>query len=219
MSRRRLVWDVSELGPHAAHTDEAERKRDDRQTQASRLPHTEGIGSMKMDSKGVMKAAKCGMWLALGTAGAGVLAMPVPAFAAGQWKVNDMLNSAGKQAGVQPTTVTAGTITDWVNKIVSWAIGIAVTFFVLRIALTAFDRMVLANSNTTAHVPFAYPNPGDERYDPNDLDGKQPPEGWTWKRILINFAKQLALVAGAWAIVQLIMGIVQMFMSNTIQGS
>lgn len=170
-----------------------------------------------MDIRNGIKTMRCAMLIASMPAAIGT-ALATPAFAAGQWKVNDMLTNAGKEAGVQPTQVTAGTITEWVNTIVSWAIGIFVAFFVLRIALTAFDRMVLANSNSTAHVPGAYPNPGDERYDPNDVQGA-PPEGWTWKRIWINFAKNIAIVAGAWAFVQLIMGIVQMVMTQAIQGS
>lgn len=172
---------------------------------------------MAMDIRKIAKVATCGMYMALGTAGAAILACPVPAMAAGpgQWSVNTMLNNAGNSGGVTPRSIDATDITNWVNTVVSWAVGIAVAFFVLRVALTAFDRMVLANSNTTAHVPGAYPNPGDERYDPNDVQGNTPPEGWTWKRIWINFAKQIALVAGAWVLVQIVMGIVQMVFAAT----
>lgn len=166
---------------------------------------------MAMDIKKIMKVVTCGMYVALGTAGAAILAMPMPAMAAGgQYSVNDMLTSAGRNAGITPTVVNGDTVTQWVNGIVSWAIRIAVALFVLRIGLTAFDRFVLANSNTTMHVPFAYPNPGDERYDENDVQGNTPPEGWTWKRIWINFGKNLGICAGAWLIVQFIMGIIQM---------
>lgn len=170
---------------------------------------------MAMDIRKITKVVTCGMYVALGTAGAAILAAPVPALAASssQWDVSSMLNSAGKQSGSTPVDVSANTITTWVNGIVSWAVGIAVALFVLRIALTAFDRFVLANSNTTWHVPLAYPNPGDERYDENDIQGNTPPEGWTWKRIWINFGKNLGIVAGAWLLVQLVMGIIQMVSS------
>lgn len=167
---------------------------------------------MAMDIRKVTKVVTCGMYAALGTAGVSILATPVPAMAAvgGQYGVSEMLNNAGRDAGVQPTVINGSTVTYWVNGIANWAVRIAVAFFVLRIVLTAIDRFVLANSNTTAHVPLSYPNPGDERYDENDVKGNTPPEGWTWKRIWINFGKNLGILAGAWLIVQLIMGIIQM---------
>ena len=175
-----------------------------------RASQTEAI--MAMDIRKVTKVVTCGMYAALGTAGVSILATPVPAMAAvgGQYGVSEMLNNAGRDAGVQPTVINGSTVTYWVNGIASWAVRIAVAFFVLRIVLTAIDRFVLANSNTTAHVPLSYPNPGDERYDENDVKGNTPPEGWTWKRIWINFGKNLGILAGAWLIVQLIMGIIQM---------
>lgn len=166
---------------------------------------------MAMDIRKVTKAVTCGMYAALGTAGVSILATPVPAMAAvgGQYGVSEMLNSAGRNAGIQPTVINGSTVTRWVNGIANWAVGIAVALFVLRIILTAIDRFVLANMNTTAHVPGSYPNPGDERYDENDVKGN-PPEGWTWKHIWFNFGKNLGILAGAWLIVQVIMGIIQM---------
>lgn len=181
-----------------------------------------------MNIKSMIKAADCGLKVSLGAlAGLGVVMLPEMAFAAtggasgAQWNVSSMLNNAGSNSGVgfKADALQSSSIADKVNGVASWIIGLAVIFFVLRVVLTAADRMVFANSNTTFHVPFAYPNPGDERYDENDLKGKQPPEGWTWKRIWLNLAKQIALAAGAWVLVQLVMTLVQFVFSNTISGS
>lgn len=172
-----------------------------------------------MDAKRNIKIARSMLYACTGALTIVALVPETALAAGGQWDVDSMLEKGGQTAGISVTTVTAETITQWVNRIVSWAIGIFVAFFVLRIALTAFDRMVLANSNSNAHVPFAYPNPGDERYDPNDIKGNTPPEGWTWKRIWINFGKNIAIVAGAWVLVQLVMGIVSMVMSNVVTQS
>lgn len=171
-----------------------------------------------MNMKNAIKTAR---YLTIGTAGAwtlGALALPGVAMAAGgQWKPEDMMKNAGGTAGLNTgsNVITTQTVTDWVNTVVSWAVGIFVAFFVLRIALTAFDRMVIANMNTTFAVPGAYPNPGDERYDKNDIQNEGATVGWTWKRIWINFAKNIAIVVGAWLIVQLIMNLVLFAMGNT----
>lgn len=171
-----------------------------------------------MNMKNAIKTAR---YLTIGTAGAwtlSALVLPGVAMAAdSQWSPESMMRNAGGTAGldVNNNKITTENVTAWVNSVVSWAVGIFVAFFVLRIALTAFDRMVVANMNTTFAVPGAYPNPGDERYDKNDIQNEGATVGWTWKRIWINFAKNIAIVVGAWIIVQLIMNLVLFAMNNT----
>lgn len=169
-----------------------------------------------MNAKNGIKVARSMLYVCTGAITAGTLLAPATALANNQWNPKTMLQNAGQSAGVHVNEINTSTVTGWVNTVVSWAIGIVVAIFVLRIALTAFDRMVLANNNSTAHIPFAYPNPGDERYDPNDIRGNTPPEGWTWKRIWINFAKNIAIVAGAWLLVQIVMQIVLMVMNQAV---
>lgn len=161
-----------------------------------------------MNMKDGIKTAR---YLTIGTTGVSILTLlAVPAAAwAGQYTPDAMMQNAGKSGNISATTITTDTVTSWVNTVLFWAIGIAVALFVLRIGLTAIDRLVLANLQTNAHVPFAFPNPGDERYSQDEFrDGHTPPEGWTWKRIWLNFAKNLAIIAGAWLIVQVVMGII-----------
>lgn len=163
-----------------------------------------------MDRKNLLKTLRYALVGTSGLSLGGMALLPAVAFAqSGKWDPSGILKTGGKDAGVEASDITAETVQGWVGSIVNWAIGIFVAFFVLRIALTAFDRMVLANMPTTAHVPLAYPNPGDERYDPGEFPGQA--QGWTWKRIFVNFAKNIAIVAGAWVIVQVIMGLVVFF--------
>lgn len=114
-------------------------------------------------------------------------------------------------------------ITSVCTSVTSWAIGLAVAMFILRIGLTAIDRMLLPRQGTKdafhlSQIPIigAYPDP-DEITEMTDneklamsLSGKKGgrPRRWTWQVIWVNFAKQLAVCAGAWILVRVLLGIV-----------
>ena len=148
----------------------------------------------------------------------GSLALAPHEAAAVGWSPDEMMTSAGKTGNLNVTTVNASTVDQWVTGITNWLIGIAVVIFVLRVVLTAVDRMVLGN---TMDGMGGRPGPGG----PGGTGGPGGPQGQgfrlsdipvvgayppnvTWKQVWINFAKNLALVVGAYVIVQLIMGVV-----------
>lgn len=146
---------------------------------------------------------------------AGSLALAPHEAAAVGWQPKDMMDAAGKTSGdIKPTQIDASTVDKWVTGITNWIIGIAVVVFVLRVVLTAVDRMVLGN--TQDGMEGGRPGPGGPggpgpqggfRLSDIPVVGAYPTTV-PWKKVWINFAKNLALVVGAYVLVQLIMGIV-----------
>ena len=143
------------------------------------------------------------------------LAAPATAIAAdGQWTAESMLNSAGESDTFDNNKVkkiNGEYITGIVNNIASWAIGIAVALFVLRVVMTAVDRMIVGEkvdprTGRVQSVLSSIPVIG--AYPPKDMQGN----GYDWKDVWLNFAKQLAICVGAWFLVNLIMGLVSWFM-------
>ena len=150
----------------------------------------------------------------------GSLALAPHEAAAVGWDADEMMTSAGKTSGnIAPTKIDASTVDQWVTGITNWLIGIAVVVFVLRVVLTAVDRMVLGN---TQDGMGGRPGPGGPGGGPGGPGGPQGggfrlsdipvvgayPPNISWKQVWINFAKNLALVVGAYIIVQLIMGVI-----------
>lgn len=148
----------------------------------------------------------------------GSLALAPHEAAAVGWDAEEMMNSAGKTGQLNVTEVNASTVDQWVTGITNWLIGIAVVIFVLRVVLTAVDRMVLGNTQDGMGGrpgpggpggPGAPGGPQGSGFRLCDIPvvGAYPPN-ISWKQVWINFAKNLALVVGAYIIVQLIMGVI-----------
>lgn len=131
------------------------------------------------------------------------------------WTPQDMVGGNGTAMG--GTTITNETISTAVRNVATWILGIAIILFVLRMVLTAVDRMVFANLGLNARVPFSYPNPGDERWDDDERKAGAG-EGWSWKKIFLNFAKNVAIAAGAWLIVNIIVSVVSYFLNAGLSG-
>lgn len=150
--------------------------------------------------------------------GAPMLLVPTAALAAGGgvstnngFKATDMLNKAANDGGFKVDTINADSINATVTKIASWAIGVAVSLFVLRVVLTAVDRMVLGGQDQYGQqqsVLSGIPVVG--AYPPKQNDGS----GYTWKDVWMNFAKQLAICVGAWFGVSLVVGVVSWMMGS-----
>ncbi|RAP50741.1 MAG: hypothetical protein BZ138_06385 [Methanosphaera sp. rholeuAM270] len=165
-----------------------------------------------MKERGVIMKAKKTVGLALlvgiGTIGALLASIPVPALAAGAtaWNAKDMMDNAYKtgESGGSVTEIDGAVISGWVGTFTTWALGIAIAIFVLKIVLTAIDRMLFASDangskvmgDKTKSVLTRIPLIG--AYEP-DVD---------WKEVFIHFGKQLAIVVGAWIFVQLVVNLV-----------
>lgn len=153
-------------------------------------------------------------------AGAVALGTGLPLLAGGQvalaangaWKdPNELIKSAGQEGSFEGTDVNGEWINTKVTSIAGWLLGIAVGLFVLRVILTAVDRMVLGGQDQYGNqtsVLSAIPMVG--AYPPKGPDGS----GYTWKDIWINFAKQMAICVGAWVLVNAVVGIVSWLMTS-----
>jgi len=152
-----------------------------------------------------------GLALAVGgITGAAILSNPGTALAAGLgWNANDMIATTTGTTGMTATDIRQETLAGWVQNFTTWILGIAIVLFVLKVVLTAVDRLVFGNngsgsgdrgsksdSKNGGGVLCQIPLIG--AYDPS-MD---------WKNIFIHFGKNLAIVAGAWVIVQIVTGVI-----------
>ena len=128
----------------------------------------------------------------LGGVLAGTVAQAAPAFAAGDlgWDPTNMAKKINSQNGeVSNAQLDQDSVNSFVTGLTTWILGIAIVIFVLRVVLTAVDRMILGdeNTNNSFHIPFSYKK---------DME---------WKEIWKKFAMQLGIALAAWLIVNLIM--------------
>lgn len=141
--------------------------------------------------------------------------MPTVAFAAKGYQPNDILKEAtseGTGGNINANELTGDALSERVTSIATWAIGVAVVLFVLRVVLTAVDRMVLGGEDQYGNqqsVLAAIPMVG--AYPPKQNDGS----GYSWKDIWLNFGKQLAICAGAWFLVNLMVNAVSWLIAST----
>lgn len=140
--------------------------------------------------------------------------MPTTALAynsgAPDWSAGTMLSNGASDAGVKIRNVSSGDINDWVIGISKWIAGLAVVFFVLRVVMTAVDRMVLGNIDDGQQHGGGTRGPQQNsgfRLSEIPVIGAYDPSV-SWKQVWLNFAKNLAIVAGAYLIVMLIMNVV-----------
>lgn len=146
-----------------------------------------------------------------GIAGAGLAAAPLTAWAEGGqvgWNVNTIITggSANEQLGI--TEWSAQSVSDVVTKFTTWLIGIVVVIFVLKVVLTAVDRLLFSNSKGGGGGRGGGGgNSGGGLLTQIPVVGAYS-ETMAWKDVWIHFGKNLAIVAGAWIIVQVISGII-----------
>ena len=147
---------------------------------------------------------------ACGLAGISALATASPAFALG-WNANAMIqNTTGSTGGMTAANITQESFADWVTTFTTWILGLAIVAFVLKVVLTAVDRLVFGS-------PEAGKGGGGGRGGRGGDEGgvlcKIPLIGAyqpnvPWKDVFIFFGKNLAIVAGAWVIVQILTGVI-----------
>lgn len=146
----------------------------------------------------------------------------MPAYATG-WNISDEANAIGATKSAEKYAST-GVILPIIQSIANWALGLAIVIFILRVALTALDRIAFSRqgtktSFTLSEIPFvgAYPNPDNlvlmdetnaKAYAMTHGKPKQN-EFWTWKRIWTRLFTQLIFATGAWMIVKILLGLLQ----------
>lgn len=138
-----------------------------------------------------------------------VLALPQTALAIEGWTPDAAIRGmAGNSVSVKK--FDEQTLMNWVQTMAMWLLGIAVILFVLKVVLTAVDRLVFGNQD--GNVQFGGKGGGKGGGDAGILT-KIPaigayPADVPWKEIWIHLAKNIAIVAGAWVLVQLIVQVV-----------
>lgn len=136
---------------------------------------------------------------------------PSTAMALG-WDISDEAKATGATNTTDSSAEAWGPI---VHVVTQWAFGVAIVIFVLRVALTAIDRMFLSHSDARfrlSDIPIigAYPDPS-EQYTPEGASNDKnagPQHAWTWGRIWKRFFIEVAIVAGAYAIVSVLLGVI-----------
>lgn len=131
------------------------------------------------------------------------------------WSVDEMLQSSnvGDYIG-DPTNINQSTISQKVSEIITWLFGIAVVLVVLRIALTAINRLVFKNPEGSRSGGMGGGMGGGREGAEDSLLQKIPlvgayPNHVPWKNVFGEAAKNIAIVAGVWVIMQVIVGFIQ----------
>ena len=102
------------------------------------------------------------------------------------------------------------------RSIVHGFLFIAVAIFVLKIILTAVDRLILAGGSSDESFRLDdVPLVGAYRDPERDVKGGQTGAAWTWSRIWAHFALQVGLCVSAWVITELLMGVISSVIGAT----
>lgn len=138
---------------------------------------------------------------ALGVAGvaSGIAAMPSTAMALG-WEPEAMVAQTTGATGMTAANINQQSLATWVQNFTTFLLGIAIVIFVLKIVLTAVDRMLLQKNIND--------NKGAEETVLNKLPIIGAYKGATWGEILKHFGIQVGIVAGAWVLVQIVVGVI-----------
>ena len=120
-----------------------------------------------------------------------------------------MLSNGASDAGMSITNVDSGGVNTWVIGIAKWLAGLATVCFVLKVVMTAVDRMVLGNTNDGMPQRGGQRNQQSSGFRLSDIPliGAYQPDV-SWKQVWLNFAKNLAIVVGVYVIISLIMGVI-----------
>lgn len=150
-------------------------------------------------------------------AGIPLLAAPQVAMA-DDW-VSGVLDTSAQNVGEeQAGKPTGDSVANTIKSVSGWIIGIAIVLFVLKVIMTAIDRIlfdrdssIVSRSGNTNYfensvlvgIPIigAYPPPESR---PNDPYADKSKKGYTWKDIWILFFVQLLIAVGSWFFVNLV---------------
>lgn len=147
------------------------------------------------------------MGLPLAALGTSLIVPAQQALALG-WDANDMITRTTGSTGVNVATINQQTLSNWVTSLTTWIVGLAIVIFVLKVVFTAVDRMIFSKDGGKGAG-----GGNDRGKDDGGILCKIPLVGgydasMSWKEIWIQFGKNVAIVAGAWLLVQILVGVV-----------
>ena len=136
-----------------------------------------------------------------------VMALPAKALALG-WDPESMVAQTTGTTGMSAANINQQSLANWVQGFTTFLLGIAIVLFVLKVVLTAIDRMVLQDNTST-----------DAKKNGDTILTKLPIIGAykdaSWADVFKHFGKNVAIVAGAWVLVQIVVGVI-LFVFGTI---
>ena len=147
---------------------------------------------------------------------AGICPLLVPALAyADEGNLGWTMGGSGGRQGVlkeDPTAMfTPDSVMSVVTNVIRTSLGIAIAIFVLKVVLTAIDRLLLGG--TVSPGPAGPPQEQSMLSQIPLVGAYPPPEpmggGYTWGLIFKRFVIQVSLCVGALLITELALGILQ----------
>lgn len=137
-----------------------------------------------------------------------IMSAPQSAMALG-WDPQSMVAQTTGTTGMTAANINQQSFANWVQTFTTFLLGIAIVLFVLKVVLTAIDKMVFAQLDSQGKA-----KEGDFTLSKIPIVGAYPP-GTEWKEVFIHFGKNIAIVAGAWVLVQIVVGVI-LFVFGTI---
>lgn len=140
---------------------------------------------------------------------AAVLAMsvgtivPSVALAAPGWDPDDIYDTNSVQ-----DKYDSGTTLEFAKSIITAFFGIAIAVFVLKVVLTAVDRLLLGGDSNSGFRLDEIPLVGAYTDPEKGGAGDGPASPWTWQRIWAYFAVQITLCVSAIALTSLLVSII-----------
>jgi hypothetical protein len=132
------------------------------------------------------------------------------------WEANDMIKNTTGATGMTAATIDQQSLAKWVTDFTTFLLGIAIVLFVLKVVLTAIDRMIfksdVGGSDSGSKQRSGGSSSGFSLADIPFIGAY--PQGTDWKDIWKHFALQIAIVAGAWVLVQVMVGVVLFVFSS-----
>lgn len=155
-----------------------------------------------------MKTMKKAIGGALLATGIGAMMLPASAHASTLgWNASCMVENASGGTGLKGVKFTPAGLSGWVQTFTQWILGIAIVLFVLKVVFTAIDRLLFANVTDPSKNTKGGSGTSDGILQRIPLIGAYPAE-LAWKEVWIHFGKNLAICAGAWILVQIVVGVV-----------
>lgn len=136
-----------------------------------------------------------------------ISALPGIALAKGNgWGPNDIMSNITDNTMKFNNTFDFSTIATWVQTVTTTVLGIAIFLFLLRIALTAFDRLLTKGGSGDGNNRGGTKGEGGGMFTGIPVVGAYTSDV-SWMDIWKIFGKNVAIVLGAWIIVQVIVSI------------
>lgn len=146
--------------------------------------------------------------LASGVCAASIAAVPQNAMALG-WEPESMVAQTTGTTGMTAANINQQSLATWVQNFTTFLLGIAIVIFVLKIVLTAVDKMLLKgpSSGSGSPSPSSSKGGGSNIFDLTKIPIIGAYSG-EWGDIFKHFGIQVAVVAGAWVLVQIVVGVI-----------